>query len=126
MLRCRGTLYSTASPRQTDPVSGETYKSVLKSIGTTLWAKTVNTDTEQVLDIAIDPATDEEIDATCKVVGGEDWERWIDQLLAADVSAENVQICAYSDIGPAVTSPICTHGTIGRAKDHLERSARNI
>jgi enoyl-[acyl-carrier protein] reductase/trans-2-enoyl-CoA reductase (NAD+) len=119
-------IYSLASPRRTDPVSGETYKSVLKPIGATFFGKTVNTDTERVLEISIDPATEEEIEATCKVMGGEDWERWVDQLLAADVLAENVKTCAYSYIGPEVTWPIYAHGTIGRAKDHLEQSAKNI
>ncbi|MDR1303560.1 MAG: trans-2-enoyl-CoA reductase family protein [Puniceicoccales bacterium] len=119
-------IYSLASPRRTDPLSGETYKSVLKPIGATFSGKTVNTDTEQVLEISIDSATEEEIEATRKVMGGEDWERWIDQLLAADVLAENVKTCAYSYIGPEVTWPIYAHGTIGRAKDHLEQSVKNI
>ncbi|MDR0741024.1 MAG: trans-2-enoyl-CoA reductase family protein [Puniceicoccales bacterium] len=119
-------IYSLASPRRTDPVSGETYKSVLKPIEAPFLGKTVNTDTEQVLEIAIDPATEEEIEATRKVMGGEDWERWIEQLLAADVLAKGVRTCAYSYIGPEVTWPIYTHGTIGRAKDHLEQSAKNI
>jgi enoyl-[acyl-carrier protein] reductase/trans-2-enoyl-CoA reductase (NAD+) len=119
-------IYSLASPRRTDPVSGKTYKSVLKPIGAAFSGKTVNTETEQVLEISMDPATEEEIEATCKVMGGEDWERWIDQLLAANVLSENVQTCAYSYIGPEVTWPIYAHGTIGRAKDHLEQSAKNI
>jgi enoyl-[acyl-carrier protein] reductase/trans-2-enoyl-CoA reductase (NAD+) len=59
-------------------------------------------------------------------MGGEDWERWIEQLLAADVLAKGVRTCAYSYIGPEVTWPIYAHGTIGRAKDHLEQSAKNI
>ncbi|MDR1435435.1 MAG: trans-2-enoyl-CoA reductase family protein [Puniceicoccales bacterium] len=121
-----GVIYSLASPRRTDPLSGETYKSVLKPIGSAFSGKTVNTDTEQILEISIDPATDGEIEATRKVMGGEDWERWIDQLLAADVLAEDVQTCAYSYIGPEVTWPIYAHGTIGKAKDHLEQSAKII
>jgi enoyl-[acyl-carrier protein] reductase/trans-2-enoyl-CoA reductase (NAD+) len=119
-------IYSLASPKRTDPVSGETYKSVLKPIGAPFLGKTVDTDREEVLEITIDPATEKEIEATCKVMGGEDWERWIDQLLAADVLAEGIKTCAYSYIGPEVTWPIYAHGTIGRAKDHLEQSAKNI
>jgi enoyl-[acyl-carrier protein] reductase/trans-2-enoyl-CoA reductase (NAD+) len=119
-------IYSLASPRRTDPVSGEVYKSVLKPIGSVFSGKTVNTDTEQVLEIAIDPATEEEIEATRKVMGGEDWERWMDQLIEADVLAENVKTCAYSYIGPEVTWPIYANGTIGRAKNHLEQSAKTI
>ncbi|MDR1591006.1 MAG: trans-2-enoyl-CoA reductase family protein [Puniceicoccales bacterium] len=119
-------IYSLASPRRTDPVSGETYKSVLKPIGASFSGKTVNTDTEQILEISIDPATELEIEATCKVMGGEDWERWVDQLLAADVLAEGLKTCAYSYIGPEVTWPIYANGTIGKAKEHLEQSAKNI
>jgi enoyl-[acyl-carrier protein] reductase/trans-2-enoyl-CoA reductase (NAD+) len=118
--------YSLASPRRTDPVSGKSYKSVLKPIGAPFSGKTVDTDREEVLEITIEPATEEEIEATRKVMGGEDWERWIEQLLAADVLAKGVRTCAYSYIGPEVTWPIYAHGTIGRAKDHLEQSAKNI
>ncbi|MDR2200718.1 MAG: trans-2-enoyl-CoA reductase family protein [Puniceicoccales bacterium] len=119
-------IYSLAAPRRRDPVSGEIYKSVLKPIGNGFKGKTVNMVTAEVLDIAIDPATEEEIEGTCKVMGGEDWERWVDQLLAANVLAPGVRTYAYSYIGPEVTWPIYAQGTIGRAKDHLERSAKQI
>jgi enoyl-[acyl-carrier protein] reductase/trans-2-enoyl-CoA reductase (NAD+) len=121
-----GIIYSLASPRCTDPVSGEIYKSVLKPIGSTFTGKTINTDTGEVLEVSIDPATEDEIEATRKVMGGDDWMRWIDQLLAAEVLAEKVQTYAYSYIGPEVTWPIYTHGTIGKAKDHLERTVKII
>lgn len=112
-------IYSLASPRRTDPVTGETYKSVLKPIGEAFREKTVNTDTGEVHKIELEPATEEEIEATRKVMGGEDWERWIDQLLAADVLAPGAETYAYTYIGPELTWPIYAKGTIGRAKDHL-------
>ena len=116
-------IYSLASPRRTDPVSGETYKSVLKPVGESFSGKTVNTDNGQIHEITIEPATEEEIEATKKVMGGEDWERWIDQLLEAGVLADGAKTCAYSYIGPEVTWPIYAQGTIGKAKDHLTSMA---
>ena len=116
-------IYSLASPRRTDPVSGETYKSVLKPVGEPFTGKTVNTDNGQIREITIEPATEEEIEATKKVMGGEDWERWIDQLLAAGVLADGAKTYAYSYIGPEVTWPIYAQGTIGKAKDHLTATA---
>lgn len=119
-------IYSLASPRRTDPDTGETFKSVLKPIGQTFNSKTINTDTEQIYDISIDPATDDEIAATEKVMGGEDWIRWITQLQSADVLSEGVKTCAYSYIGPEITFPIYTQGTIGRAKEDLEKAVAVI
>ncbi|MDA0813986.1 MAG: trans-2-enoyl-CoA reductase family protein [Verrucomicrobia bacterium] len=116
-------IYSLASPRRTDPTDGETYKSCLKPIGTTFTQKTVNTDKAEVELVTIEPATDEEIAHTTKVMGGEDWELWINALADAGVLADGARTIAYSYIGPELTFPVYTNGTIGRAKEHLEQSA---
>lgn len=116
-------IYSLASPRRTDPETGEVYKSVLKPVGEEFRSKTVNTDTGEVHEILLSSANDEEIAATCKVMGGEDWERWIDQMLSAGVLAEGAQTYAYSYLGPKVTWPIYAQGTIGKAKEDLTRTA---
>ena len=47
-------------------------------------------------------------------------------LADAGVLAEGFQTVAYSYIGPDLTTPIYTNGTIGRAKEHLEDSAARI
>jgi len=117
-------VYSIASPRRTDPKTGITYSSVLKPIGQAYTNKTVNVQTGVVSDITVEPATPEEIEHTVKVMGGEDWALWIDALAKADLLADGVITLAYSYIGPEVTHAIYRDGTIGRAKDDLEHTAR--
>jgi len=119
-------VYSLASPRRTDPGDGETYRSVLKPIGQPYTQKNINTDTGEVGEITIEPASEEEISHTIKVMGGEDWELWMNALGDAGALADGVQTVAYSYIGPELTFPIYTNGTIGKAKDHLEESAARL
>ena len=119
-------VYSLASPRRTDPETGEVYKSVLKPIGQSYSQKNLNTDTAEVNSISIEPASDEEIAHTVKVMGGEDWELWLDALADAGALADGFTTVAYSYIGPDLTYPIYTNGTIGRAKEHLEESAARM
>lgn len=119
-------VYSLASPRRTHPDTAAVHKSVLKPIGQSYTNKTVDTDKGLVTAITIDPASDEEIADTTAVMGGDDWERWIDALEAADALAPGATSVAYSYIGPEVTWPIYKDGTIGRAKIDLEKSARHI
>lgn len=119
-------VYSLASPRRTHPKTGVVHKSTLKPIGQTFANKTVDTDKGIVSQITIEPATEAEISDTVAVMGGEDWEMWINALMAAGVVAPGATSVAYSYIGPEVTWPIYKNGTIGIAKNDLERSARRI
>lgn len=119
-------IYSLASPRRTDPKSGEVYKSVLKPIGESYTAKNLNTTTGVVNDITIEPADGDDIPQTVAVMGGEDWKLWMDALLDAGVLAEGVQTVSYSYIGPEVTWPIYKNGTIGKAKEDLEKIQREL
>jgi enoyl-[acyl-carrier protein] reductase/trans-2-enoyl-CoA reductase (NAD+) len=119
-------VYSLASPRRTDPNTGEVYKSVLKTTGGDYTNKTLNTDKGEVDEVTIGAATPEEIDHTIKVMGGEDWEMWMDALIEADVLDSGVKTVAYSYIGPELTWPIYTDGTIGQAKKDLEKSCAKI
>jgi len=119
-------VYSLASPRRTDPKTGETYKSVLKPIGEPFTNRTLDTDKDEVSEVTIEPASQEEIDQTVKVMGGEDWELWMDALDEAGVLAPGAKSVAYSYIGPEITWPVYTHGTIGQAKRDLERAAAAI
>ena len=119
-------IYSLASPRRTDPDTGETWKASLKPIGESFENKNLDTDKKVVDIVSIDPASEEDILHTTKVMGGEDWERWMKALSGAGVLSEGVQTLAYSYIGPEVTWPIYTNGTIGRAKGDLDRAARAI
>lgn len=119
-------VYSLASPRRTDPTDGETYRSVLKPIGQSYTQKNLNTDTGEVDSVTIDPAEGDEIAHTVKVMGGEDWELWLKALKEAGVLADGFTTVAYSYIGPELTFPIYTNGTIGKAKEHLEESAARM
>lgn len=119
-------VYSLAAPRRTDPVTGEVYSSVLKPIGADYTAKNLNTDTLKVSDITVEAATDEEIAATVNVMGGEDWELWMDALKKADLLANGCQTVAYTYRGDKLTLPIYGHATIGKAKEDLDRAAKAI
>ena len=118
-------IYSLASPRRTHPKTGEVFKSVLKPIGSTAFTnKNLNTSNGVVNEVTIEPANEDEIAQTVAVMGGEDWEMWADALLAAGVLANGVQTVAYSYIGPECTWAIYKNGTIGKAKEDLERVQR--
>ena len=119
-------IYSLASPRRTDPDTGEVYKSSLKPVGQAYSTKTYDTDKDQVQNITLEPATDDEIAQTVKVMGGEDWQRWLDQLAAADVLAEGCKTTAYTYIGKSLTWPIYGQATIGKAKEDLDRAAAEM
>lgn len=119
-------IYSLASPRRTDPKTGEVYNSVLKPIGKQYISKNLNTDTLKIADVTIEPASDEEIANTVKVMGGEDWEMWIDALKGADLIADNFQTVAYTYLGDKLTWPIYGKATIGKAKEDLDRAAKAL
>lgn len=119
-------VYSLASPRRTDPVSGETYSSVLKPIGQSYTAKNLNTDTLKISEMTVEPASEEEIANTVKVMGGEDWEMWMSALKEANVLAPGCKTVAYTYLGEKLTWPIYGHATIGKAKEDLDRAATAI
>lgn len=119
-------IYSLASPVRMHPKTGVLHRSVLKPIGVTYTNKTVDFHTGIVSTISIEPCTEEDITNTVAVMGGEDWEMWIDALKEADVLAPNALTLAYSYIGPSLTEAVYRKGTIGRAKDHLEATAFKI
>lgn len=119
-------VYSLASPRRTHPKTGAVHKSVLKPVGASYSNKTVDTDKGIVSTVTIEPASEQEIADTIAVMGGEDWEMWMNALADARLLAPGAQSVAYSYIGPEVTWAIYKNGTIGLAKNDLERAAKNI
>jgi enoyl-[acyl-carrier protein] reductase/trans-2-enoyl-CoA reductase (NAD+) len=119
-------IYSLASPVRQHPVSGVLHRSVLKPIGDTFSEKTVDFHTGVVSDVTITPCNDEDIANTVAVMGGEDWQMWMDALLNAGVLADGAMTVAYSYIGPEVTEAVYRKGTIGMAKEHLEATAFKI
>lgn len=119
-------VYSVAAPRRKDPATGEMVNSVLKPIGEPYTNKTVNFHTGEVTPITIDPATEEEVQHTVTVMGGDDWQLWIHALKEGGVLADNAVTIAYSYIGSDITQAIYRDGSIGQAKDHLETTAHTL
>lgn len=118
--------YSIAAPRRKDPDSDHVWQSALKPIGRPYTGKTVDLRTDQVVETSLEPASEQEISDTMQVMGGEDWALWIRMLLAEGLLNQQCYTVAYNYIGPELTYPIYHHGTIGRAKSHLEATAREL
>ena len=119
-------VYSMAAPVRTDPVTGKTWRSAIKPLGAPVDIKTLNTETGEVYETTIAPASEDEAIATVAVMGGEDWKRWIDQLADAGVLAPGFRTLNYTYIGSELTWPIYWKGTLGRAKLDLDRKADEI
>lgn len=119
-------IYSVASPRRTHPKTGETFSSVIKPLGGTYSNKTVNFHSGDVSVATIEPATEDELRQTIAVMGGEDWQMWIDELEQAGVLTEGATTVAYSYIGPEITHAVYREGTIGAAKNDLEATAHRL
>jgi enoyl-[acyl-carrier protein] reductase/trans-2-enoyl-CoA reductase (NAD+) len=119
-------VYSLASPRRTHPKTAHVYDSALKPIGKSFSAKSLNTDKDTVTEVSIEPAAGDDVANTIAVMGGEDWQMWMDALTKADLLADGAVTVAYSYIGPEVTWPIYRNGTIGQAKADVEKVAANI
>ncbi len=119
-------IYSLASPVRTHPKTGVTHRSILKPIGQSFTNKTVDFHTGIVTDITIEPCTESDIENTVAVMGGEDWQMWMDALVKADALSNDAMTIAYSYIGPSITEAVYRKGTIGKAKDHLEATAFKI
>ena len=113
-------VYSVASSVRTDPDTGVTYRSALKPFGKP------DPFTGALTEITADPASEEEAAATVKVMGGEDWQRWIEKLNNAGLLAQGCITVAYSYIGPEATQALYRKGTIGKAKEHLEATAHAL
>ena len=119
-------IYSLASPVRKMPDSGEVIRSVLKPIGQPYQATAVDTNKDTLFEASVEPASAEEVAATVKVMGGEDWELWLEALTTAGVLAQGCKTVAYSYIGTQLTWPIYWEGALGEAKKDLDRAAQAI
>lgn len=119
-------IYSVATARRTDPETGAVHQSALKPIGSTYTNTTVNFHTGELSTVQLEPATEEEIEDTVHVMGGDDWRLWIEALRDSGVLAEDAVTLAFSYIGSELTQAVYRDGTIGRAKDHLEATALQL
>ncbi|MDH5394153.1 MAG: trans-2-enoyl-CoA reductase family protein [Gammaproteobacteria bacterium] len=119
-------VYSLASPVRRLPDSGELVRSALRPIGEVYRSKAVDTNKDILVDVEIEPANDEEIANTVTVMGGEDWELWVKALRDGGVLADGVKTVAFGYIGTDITWPIYWHGTLGKAKEDVDRAAAAI
>lgn len=119
-------VYSLAAPRRTHPKTGEVFSSTLKPLGKSIEMRGLDTDKEVVKVTTLEPATQSEIDGTVAVMGGEDWQMWIDALLEADVLAEGAKTTAFTYLGEKLTHDIYWNGSIGAAKKDLDQKVLNI
>lgn len=119
-------VYSMAAPVRTDPATGKTYRSAIKPLGAPVEIKTLDTETGEVFETRLAPASEDEAAATVAVMGGDDWKRWIDQLADAGVLAPRFRTLNYTYVGSELTWPIYWKGTLGRAKVDLDRKAEEI
>ncbi|MBU0537782.1 MAG: trans-2-enoyl-CoA reductase family protein [Gammaproteobacteria bacterium] len=119
-------VYSLASPRRQHPKTGEVFNSTLKPIGKDVTQRGVNTDKETIENFTLVAANEDEINNTVAVMGGEDWQMWIDALDDAGVLADGAKTTAYTYLGDKLTWDIYWHGTIGAAKKDLDKRVISI
>lgn len=119
-------IYSLASPVRKLPGSGEVKRSVLKPIGQTYTSTAIDTNKDTIVQASIEPATEQEIEDTVTVMGGQDWQLWIDALNTAGVLAQGARTVAFSYIGTEITWPIYWHGALGKAKADLDATAQRL
>lgn len=119
-------VYSLASPRRLHPATGEVHTSTLKPIGQDITMRGINTDKEEIQEMSVGAANEEEIANTVAVMGGEDWQMWIDALKEAGVLAQGAKTTAYTYLGAELTWDIYWNGTIGEAKKDLDQKAHAI
>ncbi|WP_028223464.1 enoyl-ACP reductase FabV [Paraburkholderia oxyphila] len=119
-------VYSLAAPRRTHPVTGEVHTSTLKPVGKTLRMRGIDTDKETIKETVLEAATQSEIDGTVAVMGGEDWQMWIDALQEAGVLADGAKTTAFTYLGAEITHDIYWNGSIGAAKKDLDQKVLGI
>ncbi|VDG33124.1 bifunctional NADH-specific enoyl-ACP reductase/trans-2-enoyl-CoA reductase [Lactobacillus sp.] [Lactiplantibacillus mudanjiangensis] len=120
-------VYSVAAPKRINPDNpDEVWRSVIKTVGETVTGENINLEKNELFEQTVEPATEDEIEATKHVMGGEDWEIWVNELKKAGVLAEGFKTILYSYIGPKSTYAFYHEGTLGAAKDAAEASSHKI
>ena len=119
-------VYSLAAPKRTHPKTGEVFTSTLKPVGKAVNLRGIDTDKEVIKETVLEPATQAEIDNTVAVMGGEDWQMWIDALLEANVLADGAKTTAFTYLGEKITHDIYWNGSIGAAKKDLDEKVLGI
>jgi len=119
-------IYSLAAPRRQHPKTGEIFNSTLKPVGKSITMRGINTDKEVIQEFSLEAASDQEISDTVSVMGGEDWQMWMDALSDANVLAPGAKTTAFTYIGEKMTWDLYWDGTIGQAKKDLDSKVFSI
>ena len=119
-------IYSLASPRRQHPKTGEVFNSTLKPIGKDVTLRGINTDKEEIQEFNLSAASEKDITQTVAVMGGEDWSLWLKSLNDAGVLAEGASTSAFTYVGEKATWDLYWNGTIGRAKQDLDKKVKDI
>ena len=119
-------IYSLAAPRRQHPKTGEIFNSTLKPVGKSITMRGINTDKEVIQEFSLEAASDQEISDTVAVMGGEDWQMWMDALSDANVLAPGAKTTAFTYIGEKMTWDLYWDGTIGQAKKDLDSKVFSI
>lgn len=119
-------IYSLAAGVRPKPNSDELWRSAIKPIGESVTGATISLEHDNWVTNTLAAATEEEAESTLKVMGGEDWEQWIDELINAESIAPGCKTIAFSYVGPEVTHPIYLDGTLGRAKIDLHQTSHAL
>ncbi|EPZ8238636.1 enoyl-ACP reductase FabV [Vibrio fluvialis] len=119
-------IYSIASGMRRKPGSEDFWRSAIKPIGEPVSGAAILLENDKWVDATLEPANEEEIDSTLRVMGGEDWEDWIDTLINTESVAQGCKTIAFSYVGPEITHPIYLDGTLGRAKIDLHQTSHSL
>lgn len=119
-------IYSIASGMRRKPGSEDFWRSAIKPIGEPVTGAAILLENDKWVDATLEPANEEEIDSTLRVMGGEDWEDWIDTLINTESVAQGCKTIAFSYVGPEITHPIYLDGTLGRAKIDLHQTSHSL
>ncbi|EKO3960352.1 trans-2-enoyl-CoA reductase family protein [Vibrio fluvialis] len=119
-------IYSIASGMRRKPSSEDFWRSAIKPIGEPVSGAAILLENDKWVDATLEPANEEEIDSTLRVMGGEDWEDWIDTLINTESVAQGCKTIAFSYVGPEITHPIYLDGTLGRAKIDLHQTSHSL
>jgi enoyl-[acyl-carrier protein] reductase/trans-2-enoyl-CoA reductase (NAD+) len=120
-------LYSLAAPSRT--YNGQKWTSALKVIGDPISLYALDFSSGQLKAKTVDAATEEEIENTRRVMGGEDLALWVGGLLAAGLLQEGATVAALSYVGPPQFESLRRlywDGTIGAAKKDIDKTTREL
>lgn len=116
-------VYSLAAGARKNFETGETVRSHIKSLGKPAKGKTINISDLSVEELIVEPGSEQDSLDTVFVMGGGDWNDWVSLLKEANVLAQGFKTIAYTYIGGPTTEAIYRKGTMGKAKEDLERNA---